>query len=410
PSNDVWKKINRNLFFKRFLKFNPATFNIYYTLLIGIISAFAVYNITNTQNNKLAKNNHPIEKEITINKQTPTNKKYDNNKTEIIKEKKEANTKSIIKNKNINNNIEKTTQIKISANEIVDNVITKENANSEPIKNNNLKLAEPSADFSASTYEACEPATITFTNTSENCDRFLWNFGDESSSEEANPTFVFKSAGEYTVMLTVYSGGILDTITKTIKVFSKPKAEFIIADKNDIFVNDEIKFANLSTNFNSCKWDFGDDNTSDFTHPSHAFEKAGLYDVSLICTSEDNCSDTSTIINLQVKDDKYKIYAPTALSPDISGESSGYSQKNINSNSVFKPIFNTEPAKYYLRIFNKFGSVVFESRDINYGWNGYYNNKPAPVDVYIWECTGKFSDGKPFIKTGNLTVLYLRNQ
>jgi len=411
PSSSVWNNINRTLIFKKFFKFNPATFNIYYTVLIGILSTVTIYNIPNSGITS-GQINPKQEKIVEIRNIKTTNI----NKTEI-------NTNTIKKERKLsaNNNISTKNKTKIAykktthnndltTNIVVKNNHTKENANIELEKNNNSKLAKPSADFSASTYSACEPATIVFTNASENCDKFLWNFGNEASSEKANPTFVFKTTGKYTVKLTVYSGSISTTISKEISILSKPKSEFIVSDKNDIFMNDEVKFANLSTNFNSCKWNFGDENTSNFTHPSHIFEEAGLYDVSLICFSENNCSDTAIVKNIQIKEDKYKIYAATALNPDINGQSSGYLQNGESSNSVFRPIFNTEPSEYYLRIFNKFGSFVFESRDINLGWNGYYNNKPAPFDVYIWECTGKYADGKVFIKTGNLTLLYLRNQ
>lgn len=411
PDNSVWTKINRSLFFKRFFKFKPATFNIYYSILIGTISSIAIFNINN---NSESNTKNDLIKNTTINSQNISNKKneiIDNEeiqKTNINNKNNEQNNIKIINKKE---EIKNATQNNLSETLVNDkNETTKENANLEPEKNINSKLAKPSANFSANTYSACEPATIVFSNASENCDSFLWNFGNEESSKEANPTFVFNTAGEYTVKLTVYSGSFTSTISKEIIVHPKPKADFIISDKNDLFMNDEIKFANLSSNFTSCSWDFGDEDKSNFTHPSHIYEDDGFYDISLICFSKDKCSDTAKIKNLQIKEDKYKILAPTALSIDKNGANSGYTQKGMYSNSVFKPIFNITPNEYHLRIFNKFGSVVFESDDINFGWNGYYNNKPAIDDVYIWECTGNFENGQAFFKTGNLTLLYKRNQ
>ncbi len=412
PNKNVWVKLSRKLSLKRFMKFNTTTFNIYYVILVGLISTIAIYNISPKNKKDIVKQNTPQQHKTII-----TDNKINNKKENIIIE---ENTNNLISKKEKNNshlktnkqeNKEKTTQTNsLTTNNIVKEEIAKENAYFNVEENNISKLAKPSAEFSASAYEACEPATIVFTNTSENCDKFLWNFGNEATSKIANPTFVFKTAGKYTVKLTVYSGSITSEITKEIVVLEKPKADFIILDKNEIFKNDEVKFANTSTNFTSSLWNFGDETTSNFTHPSHEYENSGFYDVSLICFSKDNCSDTSIIKSIQIKDEKYKIYAPTALSPDLNGASSGYLQKGTYSKSVFCPIFNTEPSLYYLRIYNKFGSIIFESRDANFGWNGYYNNKPAPLDVYIWECSGKYADGKNFSKTGNLTIVYLNNQ
>lgn len=411
PKKSLWNKINRKLTINNFLKFTPAKFNIYYTILIAFATTFFIYNISNNNTNTISEQNNLEQTKNLIILEGNNNKKNINETTEnIIKTK--SSEKNILKETSINSN--KKTEKKHTQNndaitsKIIADNITKEIVNLD--ENINSKLAKPSAKFSASTLSECAPATITFTNASENCESYLWNFGNEETSSETNPTFVFKTAGKYTVTLTVYASGIYKSASQVITIFPKPKSEFIISDKNDNFKGDEVKFANLSEDFKSCKWDFGDGNTSSFTHPSHVFEEAGFYNISLICFSKDNCSDTSKIKSIQIKEDKYKIYAANAISPDLNGPINGYVQKGNYSKSIFNPTFNSEPIEYHLRIFNQFGSVVFESNDVNYGWNGYYNNKPAPVGVYIWECSGKFSDGQVFTKMESITVVHSINQ
>ncbi len=56
----------------------------------------------------------------------------------------------------------------------------------------------PSAAF---TYTA-NGGTVTFTNGSSNATQYLWNFGDNTSSTEANPTHTYTANGIYTVLLT----------------------------------------------------------------------------------------------------------------------------------------------------------------------------------------------------------------
>jgi len=411
PRQSLWNKINRKLTFNNFLKFNFAKFNIYYTFLIVSVTTIAIYNISNNNTFKVVKrNNSQIIEKLIISENT--NNKETNKIIENIVE--ASSPDNLIQKEAIilNNDKLKKEKKHINSNVIIENVVTKDItediANLD--ENINLKLANPSANFSASTYNACVPATVFFSNESENCETYLWNFGNEVTSSDANPTFVFKTAGKYTVTLTVYSSGISSSISRLIIVNPKPKSEFIISNKNNIFRGDEVRFANLSQDFRSCVWNFGDGNVSSFTHPAHTFDEAGLYNISLICFSDNNCSDTVTVKNFQIKKDKYKIFVPTAISPNLNGADQGRVQRGNYSKSIFIPIFNSEPKDYYLRIFNKFGSIVFESKDVNFGWNGYYNNKPAPLDVYIWECSGKFSDGQMFIKTGNLTLLYLNNQ
>jgi hypothetical protein len=50
--------------------------------------------------------------------------------------------------------------------------------------------------------------------------------------------------------------------------------------------------------------------------------------------------------------------------------------------------------------------LIFESNDINVGWDGYYKNKLVKQGVYVWIVEGKYSNGRPFNKSGDVTVLH----
>lgn len=410
PSNSLWKKINRKLNVQNFLKFNPGKFNIYYTVILGVASSVILYN-TLDNNTTITEKNIQLKNEIVISENTP-NTTIENIENQTKNQTIEINDIETVKKDNstkITNKAEKETiEIDISEKTTPLKFITKAKSNDEV--NENVKLAEPYAEFSASITKACVPVTVQFLNASENCDSYSWDFGNGETSSDINPTFVFRAAGTYTVTLTVKSGSIFNIAKTEITVYPKPISEFIISDKDNIFENDEVKFANLSKDFQSCIWNFGDDNTSSFTHPTHAYEKSGQYNISLICFTNNNCSDTSEYQNLQIKDLKYQIIAPNALILDRNGSKNGYLPDGSYSKYIFKPIFNYELSEYNLKIFNRFGSVVFESNNPNYGWNGYFNNKPAPEDAYVWICTVKFADGKNFVKTGSITSYYKTNQ
>jgi gliding motility-associated-like protein len=38
-----------------------------------------------------------------------------------------------------------------------------------------------------------------------------------------------------------------------------------------------------------------------------------------------------------------------------------------------------------MRIFDRWGELIFESKDINQGWNGTYNGENSPDGVYVWK-------------------------
>lgn len=56
-------------------------------------------------------------------------------------------------------------------------------------------------------------------------------------------------------------------------------------------------------------------------------------------------------------------------------------------------------------IFNRWGAKVFETSDINEGWNGKYKNEPQPVGVYIYTIEAITPSGRTFQKQGNITLL-----
>lgn len=56
-------------------------------------------------------------------------------------------------------------------------------------------------------------------------------------------------------------------------------------------------------------------------------------------------------------------------------------------------------------IFNRWGTKVFETADINQGWDGTLNGKPQPMGVYIYMVEAVTNSGRPFVKQGNVTLI-----
>ena len=59
---------------------------------------------------------------------------------------------------------------------------------------------------------------------------------------------------------------------------------------------------------------------------------------------------------------------------------------------------------FRMRVFNRWGELVFESHDIKQGWDGYYKGKISPQDVYVYQVWVRFTDNKEVQRTGDLTL------
>lgn len=101
-----------------------------------------------------------------------------------------------------------------------------------------------------------------------------------------------------------------------------------------------------------------------------------------------------------------EIMFPTAFKWNGDGPTGGYWSENQQNDNIFRP-FCSNVADYKLKIFSRWGSLVYESSDIHKGWDGYSRQgNLAFQGVYIWIATGKFADGTYFNKIGDVTFLH----
>jgi PKD repeat protein len=124
-----------------------------------------------------------------------------------------------------------------------------------------------------------------------------WDFGDEETSTDQNPTHSYESGGTYTATLTVTnSDEQTDEVTREIVVSSlKPTADFDYSPAAPD-VDQTITFTDKSTGsgeatIESWSWSFGDGGTSTAKNPTHSYGIVGTYTVTLTVT--DSNEETS---------------------------------------------------------------------------------------------------------------------
>jgi gliding motility-associated-like protein len=253
----------------------------------------------------------------------------------------------------------------------------------------------PLADFD-DVNPGCAPLTINFQNKSVYADSYMWDFGDGDYSNLSDPSHTYNNGGNYTVKLTVTGPGGSDIKSLALEVYIKPHAFFDYSPKT-VDTNDQpIQFTNLSDNGNSYHWNFGDGGSSEDTNPTHKYTSEGMYKVTLLVTAEHSCTDTFVKENAISVTAHGKISFPTVFSPNA----------QLDENKIFLPAIADNIAIYHLMIFNRWGVLVFESFNADAGWDGFYKNKPAKSDVYMWKVVGKYSNGRSFVFSGDVTLLY----
>lgn len=239
----------------------------------------------------------------------------------------------------------------------------------------------------------CVPFNAVFENTSLGGLNFTWDFGDGTSSTEDNPTHLYSVVGNYTVKLLAFdstSCNKVDSISKVVSVKAVPVASFIF-NPTVPAENTFTKFTDQSLGAVSYLWNFGDGDTSLEQNPQHIFPATGTYNVCLTVQNEAGCSDdTCQPVRSLIHP---LIDVPTAFTPGRFGVNSIVKVKGFGI------------AQLHWKIYNRWGQNVFETTSQKIGWDGRFNGKIQPLDVYAYTLDVTFSDGNKFRKTGDITLL-----
>ncbi len=274
------------------------------------------------------------------------------------------------------------------------------------VKTVEIKPISPVAEFE-DVPPACNEYTVTFSNISQNATSYLWDFGDGNTDNTESPTHTFYYAGEYNVILTAYGPGGQDQYFQMLTVYQTPAAYLTVAP-DKVYVNDRpVQCFNQSSYGDTWLWDFGDGDTDTVFQPSHVYREEGVYDVSLTAYTNDGCEDIFILNPAVTVEPAGDLRFATAFKPNPNGPSGGHIPDDPNLvNTVFYPPIKQQIDNYHLEIYNRWGEKMFESDDINIGWDGYYKEKICKQDVYVWQVTGNYSNGSPYRQAGDITLLH----
>lgn len=163
---------------------------------------------------------------------------------------------------------------------------------------------------------------------------------------------------------------------------------------------DPVKFTNMSQKATSYYWTFGDGGSSSAVNPIHNYREVGFYKIYLVASNDYGCTDTASNDIVVTSD----IVFPNVFTPNVKGPNGGAYDVNDYSNDVFFP-YASGITEYNLKIFNRWGELIFESNDLKVGWDGYFKDKLCQQDAYVWKADVKFFDGRTYNRTGSVTLL-----
>lgn len=259
----------------------------------------------------------------------------------------------------------------------------------------------PVMDFSLDTTWGCIPLNVTMSIDAPNpATTYQWISTNNFSGSGPSIQNLYTAGGCYSIFVVGTLNGCVDSASMLGAVCTEgyPTAEFSSSVAVFTESSQSVEFTNTSIGGVSYVWDFGDGEFSSEYSPTHMFigTQSG-YEVTLTVSTAFGCSDSTSIaIGAQVGG---LFYIPNAFTPD-----------GDPYNPTFKPLFPVgfDPYNYNMKIYNRWGEVVFETNNLDVGWDGSYGLEGRDVQpgVYTYHIHIKMPDiDKVMVFTGHVSVV-----
>ena len=255
---------------------------------------------------------------------------------------------------------------------------------------------QPQAFFEVDTTQHCTPFAFNFENQSTFTESFEWVLDDGTIITDNDFSNFYEIPGTYNITLNAY--GYCDTFDSydtTITVFQSPIVEFDVFPDTVMLPDQLIHCVNNSSDDGELFfWEFGDGGTSSEENPEYQYTTEGSYPIQLTVITVNKCIDSLTYYTEVIVLPEGNALFPTGFTPNGDG-----------INDVFKPAVSYSVESFKMKIYNRWGELVFYTEDINEGWTGYYDGVLSLQDVYVWRAEGIYINGTPFIFAGSVTLL-----
>ena len=154
-----------------------------------------------------------------------------------------------------------------------------------------INVLQPHAGFFSTDLQACAPSIVNFTDQSNDADQYLWDFGDGTTSSNANPTHIYNVPGTYTVsLIATSSAGCSDTITRPDYIQVLGPITHFTSSATEGCSPFAVNFTDQSQNAVSWSWNFGDGYNASSTDAYHVFADSGSFTVSLVTQDTSGCT------------------------------------------------------------------------------------------------------------------------
>ncbi len=232
----------------------------------------------------------------------------------------------------------------------------------------------------------CEGESFSLSATDITSARFEWTGPNNYFSESQFPIISNakpEMSGDYAV-IGIVSGCATYPSYTSVEIIATPEPEL---GNDTIFCSENVLVTLDPGDFSDYLWQ---DNSTD---PNFTVQGEGTFWVEVV--DQYGCIGTDTVSLKEIC--PTRIYVPNAFTPNFDGTNDSFG------------IYGFHIINMKLTIFDRWGSLLFESTDPDERWDGTVNGEPAANGVYVWQLNveGYEADGTIFteVQSGSLTLL-----
>lgn len=241
----------------------------------------------------------------------------------------------------------------------------------------------PVPNFSIPKNNMCEPlCMILNSHIGSQSEQVSYNF-DDGTKVEGDSVNVCLSAGvHYVSIVATGTNGCKGTLNynSPIVVYPKPGADFSWTPETPTTADNQVTFipsVRNGTVFNY-SWVFSNStnvirvDTSTSRIAVKTYENNGKFPVMLSVSNDYGCVDT--VFKIVIINEDVSIYIPNTFTPNDDGVNDVFGVKGLG----------LKPEGFLMEIYDRWGEMVFSTKDINKGWDGTYKGTRSPEGVYIY--------------------------
>lgn len=254
----------------------------------------------------------------------------------------------------------------------------------------------PVSQFTTLTNDSiCTKGCVSFTATSTGIQPFTyqWLFpgGTPPTSNNPDPIICYPSPGTYPVSLITGNAFGNDTVVMTnyIHVVDTPSVR---AFGDTLLSVGQTAPISVTGNATTYYWTPDNGTIACATCTNTVVQPTVTTKYMVTASNSPYCKRRDSVL---VKVDFVcgDFFIPNVFSPNGDGLND-----NVNIHGFCIATFN-------LRIFNRWGELVFQTTDKTLGWDGTFHGKPMDTGVFVYSVDGITIENKPFSQKGNITLL-----